>query len=99
MGRALDQIAESLQDRFAEVSRKESEAKSGLLDAQHEKFKVQASIDCLNLLRSGVTQLATDDCIQCFVLHGRDSKMTAIPSDSDVDNFRCRICGYETEIE
>ncbi len=99
MGRGLDEIAESLQDRFAEVSRKESEAKSDLLDAQHEKFKVQASIDCLNLLRSGVTQLATDDCIQCFVLHGRDSKMTAIPSDSDVDNFRCRICGYETEIE
>ena len=97
MGRALDQIAESLQDRFADVSRKESEAKSGLLDAQHEKFKVQASIDCLSLLRSGVTQLATDDCIQCFVLHGRDSKMTAVPSDSDVVNFRCRICGHETE--
>ena len=98
MGRALDQIAESLQDRLAEVSRKESEAKSGLLDAQHEKFKVQASIDRTDLLRSGVNQLATDDCIQCFVLHGRDSKMT-VPSNSDVDNFRCRICGYETEIE
>ncbi len=97
MSYGLDKIAESLQDRLAEMSRKESEAKSDLLDTQHEKLKVEASIDRINLLSSGVNQLAIDDCIECFVLHGRDSKMTAIPSDSDVDNFRCRICGYETE--
>jgi len=99
MSYELNEIAASLQDRLATANRKESEAESNLRDAQQEKSEVQASIQRVKLLRSGDRQLAIDDCLECFVLHKRDSKMTAIPSDSNVDIFRCRVCGYEKEIE
>ena len=99
MNDELHDIAESLQNRLAEANRKESNAESELLEAQQEKLKVQASIERIDLVRSGSRPLAIDDCLECFVIHGRDSKMTPIPSDTEDDLFRCRVCGNEIEVK
>ncbi len=99
MSNELQDIADSLQNRLAEASRKESEARSDLFEAQQEKLELQAAFERVDLLSSGKLLLDIDDCIECFVFHKRDSKMTQIPSDSAIDKFRCRACGYEREVK
>jgi len=36
-------------------------------------------------------------CPECFYMHERESILHTIGSESGVDRFRCRECGYEIE--
>ena len=99
MNTELNEIAESLNTRLSNLEHQEVTIKGNLSEVQQEKSETQVAIKRINLFRSGSRHLAIDDCINCFIRHGRDSKMTAIPSDSGIDLFRCRQCGHEKEVE
>jgi len=99
MNTELNEIAESLNTSLSNVQHQEATIKGHLSEVQQEKSETQAAIERINLYRSGSRPLAIDECLNCFIRHGRDSKMTAIQSDSGIDLFRCRECGHEIEVK
>ena len=89
MNTKLDELLDEFEGRAVEATRSQDK----------ELPTIQAALDRAKLLESGGRKLDTSDCMDCFVRHGRITKMTAIPSDDGIDIFRCRKCWDRKEID
>ncbi len=94
------EIAEEVEARLTQLSEEEARVKSRLSEVQSEKVELDAASERINLLRSGDSEPISFACPSCYIIHGIESEMTPIPSDTKgVDKFRCHKCGYELEKE
>lgn len=75
------------------------------LNAQHQEAEQLAATAAQREsdLRAKVTAFEArpdapaDACPACWYEHGRTSLMRPIPSGTDVDLFRCSVCGRDEE--
>ncbi len=89
MNTKLDELLDEFEGREVEATRSQDK----------ELPAIQAALERAKLLEVGERKLATSDCMDCFVRHGRITKMASIPSDNGIDIFRCRKCWDEKELD
>ena len=87
---ARKQLAERIQAKQDDITeaKRELNRKKAELDEQENRLRG-------GLARANVPLPAGDACPNCWVLRGREVRMTPQPSEDDSDVFRCRDCGYE----
>lgn len=99
MNTKLDELLDELEGRHIEAMQKVTKSQHDELEAQKELASVQAALDRAKLLEVGERKLATDDCMDCFVRHGRIVKMSPQDSETGIDIFNCPKCWDQKEID
>ena len=93
------EIAEDVEARLAQLNEDEAGTKARLSEIQSKKAELHAARERINSLRSGDSEPIRFACPDCYIIHGIESEMAQISSDTGVDKFRCHKCDYELEIE
>lgn len=89
MNTKLDELLDEFEGRKVEATRSQDE----------ELPAIQAALDRAQFLEVGGRKLVTDDCMDCYVRHGRIVKMTQVESNTGIDIFECPKCWDRKEID
>ena len=95
--RRAAEAARTAQERGAEL-------KIEISDAEQRKSQAQSALELANSASARLDHfdpVIGDDhqCPNCWVIDGVRSKIVPIPSDTDVDWFRCKTCHTEISTE
>ena len=86
----------------ANLSYKSDKANQELQQIDARQAELKAELAELEPRRLRARSLISRDdliCADCFIIHNRESPLTAIPGDDHVDRFRCRKCNAEYELD
>ena len=99
MNAKLDELLDEFEGRLFNTKQRIDKGQSDKLKTQEELSAIQTALDRAKLLVSGGRKLVTEDCMDCFVRHGRIVKMTRVDSDTGIDIFECPKCWDRKEID
>ena len=85
------EIIGRLEYDYQQAQAKHLKAEEDAAQAELQMTKIETA-----LLRAKVPQSHVNICIECWIIHGRESDLYAVPHEdpSHYDRMKCKICGY-----